>query len=71
MMRASENNQFSAASVRQTPANQAKTVQSQTAFNELLDSALVRGFFGTVSLELSVQDGTIQHLRRRLERFEK
>ena len=30
-----------------------------------------RGFFGTAAVELSVQDGTIQHIRRKVERVEK
>ena len=30
-----------------------------------------RGFFGTAAVELSVQDGTIQHIRRMVERVEK
>lgn len=38
---------------------------------ELLAEALRRGFFGTAAVELSVQDGTIQHIRRTVERIEK
>ena len=30
-----------------------------------------RGFFGTAAVELSVQDGTIQYIRRTVERMEK
>jgi hypothetical protein len=41
------------------------------AFSEILAEALRRGFFGTAAVELSVQDGTIQHIRRRVERIEK
>ena len=33
--------------------------------------SLRRGFFGTAAVELSVQDGTIQHIRRTMERVEK
>jgi hypothetical protein len=54
-----------------TPANQARREQAQRAWDELLDEALRRGFFGTASLDVSVQDGTIQHVRRRVERVEK
>lgn len=54
-----------------TKANHAKLVQVHTAWSEMLAEALRRGFFGTLSLELAVQDGTIQHLRRKVEKIEK
>lgn len=38
---------------------------------ETLAEALRRGFFGTAAVEFSVQDGTIQHIRRTVERIEK
>ncbi len=37
----------------------------------MLAESLQRGFFGTAAVELSVQDGTIQHIRRRIERIER
>ncbi|MFZ5831594.1 MAG: hypothetical protein ACOY3P_16030 [Planctomycetota bacterium] len=54
-----------------TPANAKKLDQLRAAMAEMLAEALKRGFFGTASVELSVQDGTIQHIRRRLDRIEK
>jgi hypothetical protein len=54
-----------------TPANAKKVAQLQQAVAELLAEALRRGFFGTAAVELSIQDGTIQHIRRRLDRIEK
>jgi hypothetical protein len=55
----------------QTPANAKKLAQLQAALAELLAEALRRGFFGTATVELAVQDGTIQHIRRKVERIEK
>ncbi len=55
----------------QTPGNAKKIAQLEAALAELLAEATRRGFFGTAALELSVQDGTIQHIRRKLERIER
>jgi hypothetical protein len=55
----------------QTAGNAKKVAQLQTIVAELLAEALRRGFFGTAMVELSVQDGTIQHIRRTVERIEK
>jgi len=54
-----------------SPVNEKRLTQLQTAWAELLAEALRRGFFGTAAVELSVQDGTIQHIRRTVERIEK
>ena len=54
-----------------TTANQRKIELAEAALNELLAESLQRGFFGTFWLELAVQDGTIQHVRRSIERIEK
>jgi hypothetical protein len=54
-----------------TAANAKKVDQLQTVVREILVEALRRGFFGTAAIELSVQDGTIQHIRRRVDRIEK
>jgi hypothetical protein len=55
----------------ETSANRQRLAQLQTAWAELLREALSRGFHGTAGVEVSVQDGTIQHIRRRIERLEK
>lgn len=57
-------------SVRETPTNQAKLARLERAWRELLEAATSRGYHGTVAVEISVQDGTIQHFVRRLERRE-
>ncbi|MEN6450371.1 MAG: hypothetical protein ABFC96_07770 [Thermoguttaceae bacterium] len=54
-----------------TSGNAKKVVQLQTVMAELLAEALRRGFFGTATVELSVQDGTIQVIRRKVERVER
>ena len=54
-----------------TPANAGKVAQVETAMAELLAQSLKRGFFGNVAVELSVQDGTIQNIRRTLTQVEK
>ncbi len=54
-----------------TPGNAQKVAQLQLIVAEMLAEALKRGFFGTAAVELSVQDGTIQHIRRMVERSEK
>jgi hypothetical protein len=55
----------------QNAANHEKVAQAQTALGEILAEVLRRDFYGTAAIELSVQDGTIQHIRRRVERIER
>ena len=57
--------------LHETPVNERKLGQLQSVLNQALGEALRRGFHGKVELELSVQDGTIQQIRRRVERIEK
>jgi len=54
-----------------TAVNSKKVAQLESALAEILAEALRRGFFGTAAVELSVQDGTIQHIRRKVDRIEK
>jgi hypothetical protein len=54
-----------------TAGNAKKVAQLQAVLAEMLAEALRRGFFGTAAVELTVQDGTIQHIRRTVERVEK
>jgi hypothetical protein len=51
--------------------NANKTAQLEKALAEMLAVILKRGFFGTAAVEVSVQDGTIQHIRRKVEQIEK
>jgi hypothetical protein len=57
--------------VRHTPVNETKVSQVETALAELLAESLRRGFHGKAAIELAVQDGTIQHIRRIVERIER
>ena len=54
-----------------TPTNQQKMVQLKTALGEILAQVLKRGFHGSAGLELTIQDGTIQSIRRSVERVER
>jgi len=58
-------------SVRKSPTNHEKMDQIRVALAEILAGVLKQGFHGTAGLELSVQDGTIQHIRRRVEQIER
>jgi hypothetical protein len=55
----------------ETPTNRKKVVQLQQAMAALLAEVLRRGFHGTAGVELSVQDGTIQAIRRKVEWVER
>jgi hypothetical protein len=57
--------------VTQTPANERKMAQLTEVLGEMLAEVLRRGFFGTACVELVIQDGTIQSIRRRVERVER
>jgi hypothetical protein len=54
-----------------TPSNQQKMALLKSALGEILAEVLRRGFHGTAAIEVSVQDGTIQHIRRKVERIER
>lgn len=54
-----------------SPTNLAKMGRSVALLDDLLKQALQRGFHGTVRLEITVQDGTIQHIRKGIEQLEK
>ena len=54
-----------------TTANGVKVSQAAQAWDQMLCEILQRGFYGSAAIEVSIQDGTIQHIRRRVERIEK
>lgn len=58
-------------STRETVVNRRKVEQLEMAWSRLLVETLQRGFHGAATLEIAVQDGTIQCIRQRLERMEK
>ena len=51
-----------------TQANRQKIAKLQEIVDALLEKALERGFFGVATVEVRVQDGTIQEIEERLER---
>ena len=53
----------------QTAPQLNKVHQVETALAQLIADASRRGFYGTVSVNLSVQDGSIQHIRLTTERM--
>jgi hypothetical protein len=57
--------------VAATSGNRSRMARIERALAELLAEALRRGFYGRASLEVTVQDGTIQHIRRLVERLER
>ena len=58
-------------SVAKPSGNEKKVAQLQAAFGQVLADVLRKGFYGTAAIELSIQDGTIQHIRRRVEQVER
>jgi hypothetical protein len=53
----------------QPAARPAKKIQAQTEFAKLLSAAETRGFHGTATITVCVQDGHIQHLRVAVDRM--
>ena len=56
---------------RVTAASETKTDRAQAALRELLAEATRKGFYGAAAIEVAVQDGVIQNIRRRIERIER
>ena len=59
------------ATLNTVPGNVKKITQLEKAVDEILREALHRGFYGTTAVELTINDGLIQHIRRRVDRIEK
>lgn len=57
--------------LRDTATNVQRITQLEQTLAEIVGETLQRGFFGTATVELKVQDGTIQQIRRVVERVEK
>jgi hypothetical protein len=51
--------------------NQRQAAQAQRALLETLAEITRRGFFGSAAVEMNVQNGTIQYIRRKIDRMEK
>ena len=59
------------ANAKPSPGNREKITQLEALFAELLIEVLRRGFHGRAAIELAIQDGVIQHIRRTLEKLER
>lgn len=46
-----------------------KRLQAESEFAKLVENTCVRGFHGTASVTISVQDGHVQHTRVSVERM--
>jgi hypothetical protein len=57
--------------LKHTPTNRGKMAQLERLLSLTFAEVLRRGYFGTASIELAIQDGTIQYIRSKLERIEK
>ena len=57
--------------VKKPPANERRVARLRAIVAEVLVEVLERGFHGTAAVELTVQDGTIQRICRKVERVEK
>jgi len=51
--------------------NDRKVAQLHAAVAEILVEIMRRGFYGTAGIDLNIQDGTIQNIRRRSEQIER
>lgn len=54
-----------------TAGNRQKVSQLETAVAEVLAETLRRGFFGRAMIEVAIQDGTIQVIKRTIERVQR
>jgi hypothetical protein len=57
--------------LRETDANLKMIGQLKHTLSELISQTLQRGFHGTAEIRLKVHDGTIQEIRRAVERVER
>ena len=55
-------------SIHTSDANRSKVQLAESVWREALADVLRRGFFGTAGVDVTVQDGTVQHVRLRVER---
>jgi len=52
-------------------ANELKQSRATDAWRQTLAEVSRLGFYGTAAIEVSVQDGTIQNIRRKVEQIER
>jgi hypothetical protein len=54
-----------------TEANRVKLALLDRVLKDQLSTVLTTGYNGTTVIEIAINDGTIQHLRHRVERMER
>lgn len=54
-----------------SPENARRLRQIQQSLGDALPQILQRGFHGRLELTVSIQDGTIQHISRKVEKIER
>jgi hypothetical protein len=59
------------AAVIESKRNDSLRSQAESVLAEFLDTGMTQGFFGTIALTISIHDGTIQHITRRVEQIYK
>lgn len=57
--------------IKGTPVNVTRMARVNTIWNAVLDEVLQRGFHGTASIELQIDNGTIQWITQSVKRVEK
>jgi hypothetical protein len=57
--------------IKESPANQTQLVRVAQAVKAMLDDVLRHDFYGTAKIEVQIDGGTIQKIRRIVERIEK
>ncbi len=57
--------------LKESPVNQTQLVRVATSLKAMLDEALRHDFYGTATIEVQIDGGTIQKIRRIVERIEK
>ena len=54
-----------------TPSNERRIFQLKADLAEVLEVALRRGFYGKVGVDLKIQDGTIQQVRKKIHQVQR
>ena len=54
-----------------SPSNERRIFQLKADLAEVLETALRRGFYGKVGVDLKIQDGTIQQVRKKIQQVQR
>jgi hypothetical protein len=57
--------------LKDAASNYAKLSRVESVWNDVMREVLTRGFYGSALVEVTIQDGTIQFIRRCVERTER